>query len=325
MDRYTFLIFLRSMKIDFLEYEKQPVKAQIESVGSFKLNNDRFQNLWIEISPNQVQTQDMWLQLGWYTHDFNFFSKHNINSYFNKRYSEDPLAQVQINISSTGRKHERRVYGYFDLLGDLGGVLEMVLVFFGFFINPVAEHSFIFKATNKLYLARTNTPGVFLEKPKWAKSLSKSKLTKQEVPENAPSWLKQEISKQKPIIVSFHNSLWVYFYQRVCLFSHNNSMIQSPVHKKLVKLFSISQKKIEKNLDILYIIRNLRNLKILSEKFMDQEEQFYVERNNKNVINLDTSEDEQQLEACNVAANQVQVAEMKPEEKLPEAGDRKRR
>ena len=42
MDRYTFMIFLRTKKIDFLEYDKQPVKTQIESIGSFKLKDERY-------------------------------------------------------------------------------------------------------------------------------------------------------------------------------------------------------------------------------------------------------------------------------------------
>jgi len=43
-----------------------------------------------------------------------------------------------------------------DLLGDLGGVTEVVMICFGFFLFPIAEHSFTMKAIKNLYLARTS-------------------------------------------------------------------------------------------------------------------------------------------------------------------------
>lgn len=40
----------------------------------------------------------------------------------------------------------RKIYGFFDLIGDLGGVIEVFLVFFGLFIYPISEYSFDMKA-----------------------------------------------------------------------------------------------------------------------------------------------------------------------------------
>jgi len=48
------------------------------------------------------------------------------------------------------------VYNVLDLLGDLGGVLEIITLIIGFFIYPVSEFSFILKAAKRLYLVRTN-------------------------------------------------------------------------------------------------------------------------------------------------------------------------
>ena len=52
-------------------------------------------------------------------------------------------------------KHQRRIYGYLDLLGDLGGVTEVIMIVFGIFLFPISKHSFIIKATKKLFMART--------------------------------------------------------------------------------------------------------------------------------------------------------------------------
>ena len=52
--------------------------------------------------------------------------------------------------------HTREVYNILDLIGDLGGVFDILVRFFAIFISPVAEFLFTTKAISKLFLARTN-------------------------------------------------------------------------------------------------------------------------------------------------------------------------
>ena len=35
--------------------------------------------------------------------------------------------------------HARKIYGFIDLLGDLGGVTEVIMLVFGFLLFPVSE------------------------------------------------------------------------------------------------------------------------------------------------------------------------------------------
>ena len=42
--------------------------------------------------------------------------------------------------------HERAVYGFLDLLGDLGGVMEIILLCFGIFLSPLSEFAFTLKS-----------------------------------------------------------------------------------------------------------------------------------------------------------------------------------
>ena len=58
--------------------------------------------------------------------------------------------------------HERKVYSIQDLMGDLGGVIEILLVVFSIFLCPISEHSFNVQAIKKLYLARTTDDWLFL-------------------------------------------------------------------------------------------------------------------------------------------------------------------
>ena len=38
--------------------------------------------------------------------------------------------------------HERQIYGFIDLLGDLGGVMEVIMIVFGIILYPISFHSF---------------------------------------------------------------------------------------------------------------------------------------------------------------------------------------
>ena len=43
-----------------------------------------------------------------------------------------------------------------DLIGDLGGVMEVFLFIFGIVLYPISKMSFILKATKMLFHARTS-------------------------------------------------------------------------------------------------------------------------------------------------------------------------
>lgn len=74
------------------------------------------------------------------------------------------LQNVVLLLDQTGIAHSRRKYGLFDLLGDLGGVTEVIMIFFGFIFYPISEHSFVIKAAKKLFYARTTRNDVFVQK-----------------------------------------------------------------------------------------------------------------------------------------------------------------
>ena len=57
--------------------------------------------------------------------------------------------------------HERRIYSILDFMGDLGGVLEVVMVTFGIFLNGISEHSFYTRAIKKFYSAKTRDDKIF--------------------------------------------------------------------------------------------------------------------------------------------------------------------
>lgn len=52
-------------------------------------------------------------------------------------------------------KQNRKIYNVFDLLGNLGGVTQVIMIVFGAIFFSVSEHSFYLTASQKLFLART--------------------------------------------------------------------------------------------------------------------------------------------------------------------------
>ena len=60
------------------------------------------------------------------------------------------------------KKHTRRVYGAFDIIGELGGVLELIVLFFSFFVNPIAEQAFLLTTGRFLFFARCDEHNLFV-------------------------------------------------------------------------------------------------------------------------------------------------------------------
>lgn len=65
-----------------------------------------------------------------------------------------------------------------DLLGDLGGVVEVLTILFGIFLFPISEFSFILEASQKLFYARSTDKSLFKQPNDSEKEEEISKLTK---------------------------------------------------------------------------------------------------------------------------------------------------
>ena len=58
--------------------------------------------------------------------------------------------------------HNKEVYTLIDCLGDLGGLIEIIMFISALIMTPISFHSYIIKAISKLYTARTKDDKVFL-------------------------------------------------------------------------------------------------------------------------------------------------------------------
>lgn len=62
------------------------------------------------------------------------------------------------------REHLRLSYSLFDLIGDLGGVFQLLTDFVGVLFLSIAHHSFILSAMEKLFFVKTADGQIFEEK-----------------------------------------------------------------------------------------------------------------------------------------------------------------
>ena len=59
--------------------------------------------------------------------------------------------------------HSRQTYNFFDLLSDLGGVMEVIMLIASVMIIPISEHAFVVRAITKMYYAKSKED-VFFDK-----------------------------------------------------------------------------------------------------------------------------------------------------------------
>mgnify|MGYP001094581193 CR=1 FL=1 len=65
------------------------------------------------------------------------------------------LFECEIMLDEEEAKQHRTVYGILDLLGDVGGIMDILIIIFGVFLFPLSHHSFLDTATKKFFYART--------------------------------------------------------------------------------------------------------------------------------------------------------------------------
>jgi hypothetical protein len=168
-------------------------------------------------------------------------------------------------------KYTRQVYGILDLLGDLGGVTEVIMICFGIFLFPISEHSFTMKAAQKFFLARTKENSLLMAK--------KSKFTEETaIPKNqmGNEFYLNELKMHRYICVSPKDNFLLYLANQLGKCFPANCWSKK---KKLQRLYEKGADKIESRLNIVKINQNQTDVKVLLKKFnsmMDQDTIFNI-------------------------------------------------
>ena len=157
------------------------------------------------------------------------------------------------------------------------------MITFGFFLFSISEHSFHVTAIKKLFFVRTADERMFGT----LKQNRNKYLDKELIPIDTPREIKEEIFKHRYIDIK--NCDWVSLYfarilgcccPRFCFKKRD----------MFIKLYDRGKNRIEGELDIVKIIKSIRNMKILMKNsFMNQEVIHQIYHQEKNLINIDES------------------------------------
>lgn len=186
-------------------------------------------------------TEDSFMRLGQISYEGEYFTvEHEMVRNVVREAEPETFFSSILWISPNIYSHARSIYGWIDLLGDLGGVTEVIMICFGFILFPISEFSFILKASKKFYLARTKMNDLFTVNPGVLKEYSKD--------------FKNDRYIQLRVGDKFKLYLSNLIYFPGAFFKNK---------EKLTKLYQTTSDKLESELNIVKIIRSIRDLKIL--------------------------------------------------------------
>ena len=106
--------------------------------------------------------EDDWFQIGQISKEGSFFQVHESLTRF--KYEGDSgglLLEHVLYLSRTMVTHKRKIYDIVALLGDLGGVTEVITLAMGILLFPISESSYNMMSTKRMFLARTKNTGLF--------------------------------------------------------------------------------------------------------------------------------------------------------------------
>lgn len=144
------------------------------------------------------------------------------------------------------------------------------MVLMGAILFTVSEHSFVLTASKKLYLARTSKDNIFEQvEDKQSEFFLKS----EKLLSNTE---KTEIKKHKIIALNFNQSFRL-FINRILVSCQKNRFfnILKGEDKQLLKLYNQAALKINNDLNVVKLIKNFRDVKILvNAQMMDRKVKF---------------------------------------------------
>jgi hypothetical protein len=149
------------------------------------------------------------------------------------------ILRISSYLEEEAEYYTRHVYNLLDLLGNLGGVSNVILLVIGIVLYPISEQSFELKATSELFKARTSNNEIFADP---STKISNVNREDQE--------LQSSISNHKTIKVAIADKLKLYLSNRwfcKCLFNWKN-------RGNITKLHAEGTKRINKMLDLKKIV-----------------------------------------------------------------------
>ena len=162
------------------------------------------------------------------------------------------------------------------MLGDLGGVTEVLAIGFGFVLLPLAEHLFVLEATKQIFMVKTRDETLFEHSKKQkgrAQRATKLKGT-------------QDLETHRYIKMRLRDKLLLYLKKTLGCNCVSRIWRNG---RKYEMVFELGRDRIDSELNIIKFMNNLRNIKILLKASLmkDPEIRMQVKHDDKNLILVD--------------------------------------
>ena len=245
------------------------------------------------LSKIEYVTYDSLLGTGAHSKQGSFFQVHSITNRPQIAQKESQLLmEANFYLSPFLKNYVRKTYNLSNAVSKLGGLMSVMMAVFKAVLFPISQHMYYWIAIKRLFLARTSDQNLFLDEKKGKfRSRNEKKITQYFNPEQFGIQnmllcrVKNEIQKHRLIRISLKDSILLFLHDRlVCLqwFSCWKKKAQ------FQKLFKEGKLRIEKDLNIIKLVRNLKRLKILMKSsLMTKQVKFQIAHNIKNCIDLD--------------------------------------
>ena len=177
------------------------------------------------------------------------------------------LYSTRWNLMARMIKHKRNTYDLLDLLGDIGGIVEVLLICFVFVMDPISHFSFLNKAGHKLFLAKTKDNHLFEHKHHHTDVVEEAKKVSAEESKKIPPKVFEELNCHRNIHIRTSDKIKIYLTMLLgrCYCTCFDALCCFKRRKKLLKLYNTIEEHINNEMDITQIMKTLRNLNIILE------------------------------------------------------------
>lgn len=163
----------------------------------------------IELVKNEFFMEDDWFQIGQISKNGSYFNVKDTLLWRKFAQSQNLLLlEHTLFLCSAHITHKRKIYDIVALLGDLGGVTEVITLVLGCLLFRISKSSYNMMSTKRMFLARTKDDELFDEADE--KNKKKWFLTDTSMPPGIQKKLKQEVQKHRVIKFSIKDKLCYY-------------------------------------------------------------------------------------------------------------------
>lgn len=231
---------------------------------------------------NKIDLEDDYIQVG-QKDSFKFYDGEDSKTVPLMGKSET-LVSVAIFLSDRSTTYERKIYAVFDLMGDIGGLIEISMLCLGSLLASISEHSFFIKAIQKLFLVNTYDRKLFAEPSKFRKGGQKLNKERKSIQKHFNKEDQNYLNNHQVIKLSKKQSCKLYFMSLLgCCFCGRKK-------NRLWRLYTEGQDRIEKEFDLVKIIKSIRNIKvIMKHKLMNEKLKLEVKHSEKSVIDVEST------------------------------------